>query len=77
MLQLQVGLQVSLLWQSCLRGVLAGALRLDDVGLPTSESAVPYLVPKPKLQAGAVLHSLPDTARTRKESTATSPCQEL
>jgi len=62
MLPLRDGMLFSLLWQSCLRGFNAGALRLDNVVLPTGENAVPYLVPELRLQAGAVLHLLvPDS----------------
>ena len=49
-----------------LQGFTAGALRLDNIVLPTGESAVPYLVPQVKLQAGAVLHLLPDTTKNKK-----------
>ncbi len=66
MLLLQDGMLFSLLWQSCLRGFNAGALRLDNIVLPTGENAVPYLVPESRLQAGAVLHLLPDTTKNKK-----------
>jgi hypothetical protein len=73
MLPLRDGMLFSLLWQSCLRGFNAGALRLDNVVLPTGENAVPYLVPELRLQAGAVLHLLPDTTKNKKGGTAKSP----
>ncbi len=66
MLLLRDGMLFSLLWQSCLKGFNAGALRLDNIMLPTGESAVPSLVPEPKLQAGAVLHLLPDPTKYKK-----------
>ena len=44
----------------------AGALRLGNIVLPTGENAVPYLVPESRLQAGAVLHLLPDTTKNKK-----------
>ncbi|DBA92578.1 TPA: hypothetical protein ACH3X1_002800 [Trebouxia sp. C0004] len=43
MLLLRDGMLISLLWQSCLRGFNAGALRSDSFVLPTGENAVPYL----------------------------------
>ena len=69
MLLLRDGMLSSLLWQSCLRGSNAVALRLDNIVLPTGGNAVPYLVPELRLQAGAVLHLLPDTTKN-KEGTA-------
>jgi len=39
---------------------------LDNIVLPTGENAVPYLVPESRLQAGAVLHLLPDTTKNKK-----------
>jgi len=67
MLLLQDGeMLFSLLWQSCLRGFNAGALRLDNVVLLSGENAVPYLVPELRLQAGAVLHLLPDITKNKK-----------
>ena len=66
LLLLRDGMLFSLLWQSCFRGFNAGALRLDNIVLPTGENAVPYLVPQLKLQAGAVLHLLPDTTKNKK-----------
>jgi len=65
-LLLRDGMLFSLLWQSCLSSVNAGALRLDNIVMPTGESAVPHLVPDLKLQAGAVLHLLPDTTKNMK-----------
>ena len=66
LLLLRDGMLFSLLWQSCFRGFNAGALRLDNIVLPIGENAVPYLVPQLKLQAGAVLHLLPDTTKIKK-----------
>ena len=66
LLVLRDGLLFSLLWQTCFRGSNAGALRLDNIRLPTRESAVPYLTPLRKLQAGSVLHLLPDTTKNKK-----------
>ena len=60
------GMLFSLLWQSCFRGFNAGAIRLDNIALPTGENAMPFLVPDLKLQPGAVLHLLPDTTKNRK-----------
>ena len=67
MILLRDGMLFSLLWQSCLRGFNAGALRWDNIVLPTGENAVPYLVPELRLQAGAVLHVLPDTTKNKKK----------
>ena len=65
----------SVLRQSCFKGFNAGALRLDHIALPTGENAVPYLVPQLKLQAGAVLHLLPDTTKDKKGGCiVSSPC---
>jgi len=64
MLLMRDGMLFSLLWQSCLRGFNAGALRLDNVVLPTGENTVPYLVPELRPQAGAVLHLLSDSTKT-------------
>ena len=47
----------------------AEALRLDNIVLPTGGNAVPYLVPQLKLQAGAVLHLLPDTTKNKNSCT--------
>ncbi len=66
MILLRDGMLFSLLWQSCLRGFNAGALRLDNIVLPTGANAVPYLVPELRLQAGAVPHLLPDTTKNKK-----------
>ncbi len=65
MLLMRDGMLFSLLWQSCLRGFNAGALRLDNVVLPTGVNTVPYLVPKLRLHAGAV-HLLSDTTKNKK-----------
>ncbi len=45
MLVLQDGMLFILLWQLCLRGFNADALRLTSIVLPTIENAVPYVVP--------------------------------
>ena len=66
LLLLRDGMLFSLLWQSYFRGFNAGALRLENIVLPTGESAVPYLVPEMKLLAGAILHLLPDTTKNKK-----------
>ncbi len=76
MLLMRDGMLFSLLWQSCLRGFNAGALRLDNVVLPTGVNIVPYQVPElrvPELRlhvgavyAGAVLHLLSDTTKNKK-----------
>ena len=66
LLLLRDGMLFSLLWQSCFRGFNAGALRLENILLPTGESAVPYLVPEVKLPAGAILHLLPDTTQNKR-----------
>ena len=66
LLVLRDGLLFSLLWQTCFRGNNAGALRLDNIQLPTGESALPYLIPDRKLQAGSVLHLLPDSTKNKK-----------
>ena len=58
LLVLRDGMLFSLLWQSCLRGFNAGSLRLDNITLPTGESAMPYWVPHRQLHAEAVLHLL-------------------
>ena len=50
----------------CFRGFNAGALRLDNIQLPTGESAIPYLLSEVMLQAGAVLHLLPDHTKNKK-----------
>ena len=64
---LRDGMLFSLLWQTCFRGYNAGALRPDNIWLPTGESAVPYLTPVSKLQAGSVLHLLPNTTDNQKD----------
>ena len=54
-------------------GFNASALRLDNIvfsNLPTRGKALPYLVPQLKVHAGAMLHLLPDTTKTRKEGIA-------
>ena len=66
LLLLRDGMLFSLLWQSCFRGFNAGAMRLENIVLPTGESALPYLVPEVKLPAGATLHLLPDTTKNKK-----------
>ena len=66
LLLLRDGMLFSLLWQSYFRGFNAGALRLENIVLPTGESALPYLVPEVKLPAGAILHLLPDTTKNKK-----------
>ena len=66
LLVLRDGMLFSMLWQSCFRGFNAGALRLDNIMLPTGGSAVPFLIPVCKLQAGSVLHLLPDTTKNKK-----------
>ena len=66
LLVLRDGLLFSLLWQTCFRGNNAGSLRLDNIQLPTGETAVPYLTPVRRLQAGSVLHLLPDTTKNKK-----------
>ena len=43
------GIQFILLWQSCLRSLNAGALRLDNIVVPNGENAVPHLVPELRL----------------------------
>ena len=66
MLLLRNGMLFSLLWQSCFRGFNAEALRLDNIVLPSGESALPYLMPATVLQAGAVLRLLPDQTKDKK-----------
>lgn len=56
----------SMLWQTCFRGFNAGAVRLDNIVLPTGGSALPFLVPATTLAAGAVLHVLPDNTKNKK-----------
>ena len=63
LLLLRDGMLFSLLWQLCFRGFNAGSLRLDNIALPTGESALPYVIPDMQLHAGAVLHLLPDTTK--------------
>ena len=63
---LRDGMLFSLLWQSCFRGHNAGAVRLDNIRMPTGESAVPDLIPISKLQDGSVLHLFPDTTNNKK-----------
>ena len=41
-------------------------MRLDNIVLPIEQNAVAFLVPDMKLQAGAVLHMLPDTTKNKK-----------
>ena len=65
LLLLTDGMLFSLLCQSCFRGFNDGALRLDNIVLPDGEGAIPFLM-QSKLQAGAVLHLLPDTTKNRK-----------
>ena len=60
------GLILSLLWQSCFRGFNAGAVRLDNLVLPTGGSAIPYLLPKLGMQAGAKLHILPNCTKNKR-----------
>ena len=55
LLLLRDALPFSLLWQTCFRGFNAGALRLENIVLPTGGSAVAYLVPASTLAAGAKL----------------------
>ena len=38
---------------------------MDNIVLPTGEN-VPYPMPELRLQAGAVLHLLPDTTKNKK-----------
>ena len=66
LLVLKDGMLCSLLWQSCFRGLNAGALRLDPIWLPTGESAVLHLIPVSNLQAGSVLHLFPDITKNKK-----------
>ena len=73
--QQQLLLLLSLLWQSCFRGFNAGALRLDNIVLPTGENAVPYLAPQLKLQAGAVLHLLPQHQEQERRALQDYPDQ--
>ena len=62
LLLLRDGMLFSLLWQIALRGFNVGALRQENIVLPTGESAVtvPYWIPQMKLRAGA------DTTKKRK-----------
>ena len=59
------GLLFGILWQTCYRGSNAGGVRLDNILLPTGDSALAYLVPN-KLPIGAMLHLLPDTTKNKK-----------
>lgn len=52
-----------------------GSIGTRNIVLPTGESAVPYLMPEMKLQAGATPHLLPDT--TRNGGTAQSTCSAV
>lgn len=69
-LLLRNGMLFSLLWQSCFRGFNAGAMRLENIVLPTGDGAVPHLVPQVKLccraMCRAILHLLPDTTTNKK-----------
>ena len=65
LLLLRDGMLFSLLWKSCFRGFNAGALRLENIVLPDGASAVPFLA-QAQLQAGAVIHLLPDTTKNKK-----------
>ena len=65
LLLLRDGLVLSLLWQTCFRGFNAGGHRLDNILLPTGDSA--------QLGKGAKLHLLPNSTKTRKVATAVSP----
>ena len=56
LLPVRDGLTFSLLWQPCFRGFNAGAVRLDNLVLPTGGSAIPYLLPRLGMQAGSKLH---------------------
>ena len=56
----------SLLWQSYFRGFNAGAVRLDNLVLPTGGSAIPYLLPHVGMRAGAKLHVKPDPTKNKK-----------
>ena len=56
----------SLLWQSCFRGFNAGGIRLQNIKLPTGESALPFLFPTVQLQPGAQLHFIPYTTKNKK-----------
>lgn len=60
------GLNFSLLWQSSFRGFKAGAVRLDNLLLPTGGSAVPYSLPQLGMTAGAKLHVKPDCTKNQK-----------
>ena len=48
------------------QGLQRRCTEMGNIALPTGENAVPYLVPEVRLQAGAVLHLLPDTTKNKK-----------
>ena len=63
LLLLRDGMLFSLLWQSCFRGLNAGAVRLENVLLPAGDSAVPYLVPTLKLEPFCIYCQTPPKKR--------------
>ena len=66
LLHIRDGLAISCLWQSTVRGFNAGSIRLDNIKLPTNNSAVPFLTPEVKLQPGAQPHIMLDRTNNKK-----------